>query len=107
MLFIHFNFLLRCFCTSFVPHSALLKLLDIVVPCFLETVRREPERHVVMGVLESMNSVIKSCKEEVFKNPSRLKEISHAIRDVLKKKVRVWVMDGFICQNSFVTDCFA
>ncbi|XP_006794796.1 importin-4 [Neolamprologus brichardi] len=67
-------------------HQALLKLLDIVVPCFLETVRREPERHVVMGVLESMNSVIKSCKEEVFKNPSRLKEISHAIRDVLKKK---------------------
>uniref|UniRef100_A0A3Q2X8F5 Importin 4 n=1 Tax=Haplochromis burtoni TaxID=8153 RepID=A0A3Q2X8F5_HAPBU len=66
--------------------QALLKLLDIVVPCFLETVRREPERHVVMGVLESMNSVIKSCKEEVFKNPSRLKEISHAIRDVLKKK---------------------
>lgn len=67
-------------------HQALLKLLDIVVPCFLETVRTEPERHVVMGVLESMNSVIKSCKEEVFKNPSRLKEISHAIRDVLKKK---------------------
>uniref|UniRef100_A0AAX7UA69 Importin N-terminal domain-containing protein n=1 Tax=Astatotilapia calliptera TaxID=8154 RepID=A0AAX7UA69_ASTCA len=95
LLFIHFNFLLRCFCTSFVPHSALLKLLDIVVPCFLETVRREPERHVVMGVLESMNSVIKSCKEEVFKNPSRLKEISHAIRDVLKKKVRVWVMDEY------------
>uniref|UniRef100_A0A669D9X8 Importin 4 n=1 Tax=Oreochromis niloticus TaxID=8128 RepID=A0A669D9X8_ORENI len=92
LLFIHFNFLLRCFCTSFVPHSALLKLLDIVVPCFLETVRTEPERHVVMGVLESMNSVIKSCKEVVFKNPSRLKEISHAIRDVLKKKVRV--MDG-------------
>uniref|UniRef100_A0A669ELT2 Importin 4 n=1 Tax=Oreochromis niloticus TaxID=8128 RepID=A0A669ELT2_ORENI len=86
LLFIHFNFLLRCFCTSFVPHSALLKLLDIVVPCFLETVRTEPERHVVMGVLESMNSVIKSCKEVVFKNPSRLKEISHAIRDVLKKK---------------------
>uniref|UniRef100_I3KB44 Importin 4 n=1 Tax=Oreochromis niloticus TaxID=8128 RepID=I3KB44_ORENI len=67
-------------------HQALLKLLDIVVPCFLETVRTEPERHVVMGVLESMNSVIKSCKEVVFKNPSRLKEISHAIRDVLKKK---------------------
>lgn len=41
-----------------------------------------------MGILESMNNVIKSCKEQVFSNPSRLKEISYVIRDVLKKKVR-------------------
>ena len=41
-----------------------------------------------MGVLETMNHVMKSCKEEAFKNPARLKEVSHAIRDVLKKKVR-------------------
>ncbi|XP_029003139.1 importin-4 isoform X2 [Betta splendens] len=67
-------------------HQALLKLLDVVIPCFLETVRTEQERQVVMGVLESMNSIIKSCKEEVFRNPSRLQEISHVIRDVLKKK---------------------
>uniref|UniRef100_A0A8C4E1M2 Importin 4 n=1 Tax=Dicentrarchus labrax TaxID=13489 RepID=A0A8C4E1M2_DICLA len=67
-------------------HQALLKLLDVVLPCFVETVRKEHERQVVMGVLETMNSVIKSCKEEVFKNPSRLKEISYVIRDVLKKK---------------------
>uniref|UniRef100_A0A8C4E2F9 Importin 4 n=1 Tax=Dicentrarchus labrax TaxID=13489 RepID=A0A8C4E2F9_DICLA len=60
----------------------LLKLLDVVLPCFVETVRKEHERQVVMGVLETMNSVIKSCKEEVFKNPSRLKEISYVIRDV-------------------------
>uniref|UniRef100_A0A8C4E282 Importin 4 n=1 Tax=Dicentrarchus labrax TaxID=13489 RepID=A0A8C4E282_DICLA len=62
-------------------HQALLKLLDVVLPCFVETVRKEHERQVVMGVLETMNSVIKSCKEEVFKNPSRLKEISYVIRD--------------------------
>uniref|UniRef100_A0A8C5GNY9 Importin 4 n=1 Tax=Gouania willdenowi TaxID=441366 RepID=A0A8C5GNY9_GOUWI len=67
-------------------HQALLKLLDIVLPCFLETVRTESERQVVMGVLESMNNVIKSCKEEAFKSPTRLKEISTVIRDVLKKK---------------------
>lgn len=42
-----------------------------------------------MGILETMNSVIKSCKEEVFKNPSHLKEVSNVIRDVLKKKVRL------------------
>lgn len=41
-----------------------------------------------MGILETMNNVMKSCKEEVFKNPARLKEISYVIRDVLKKKVR-------------------
>uniref|UniRef100_A0A7N6A917 TOG domain-containing protein n=1 Tax=Anabas testudineus TaxID=64144 RepID=A0A7N6A917_ANATE len=69
-------------------HQALQKLLDVVLPCFLETVRTEHERQVVMGVLESMNGIIKSCKEEVFRNPSRLKEVSHVIRDVLKKKVR-------------------
>lgn len=60
----------------------------MVLPCFVETVRTEHERQVVMGVLETMNNVIKSCKEEAFKNPSHLKEISHVIRDVLKKKVR-------------------
>lgn len=54
----------------------------------METVRAEHERQVVMGILETMNNVIKSCKEEAFQNPSRLKEISYVIRDVLKKKVR-------------------
>ncbi|XP_023131209.1 importin-4 [Amphiprion ocellaris] len=68
-------------------HQALLKLLEVVLPCFVETVRTEPERLVVMGVLESMNGVIKSCEGEVFRNPSRLKEISYVIRDVLKKKM--------------------
>ncbi|KAM6971252.1 importin-4 [Tautogolabrus adspersus] len=67
-------------------HQALLKLLDVVLTCFVETVQTEPERQVVMGVLETLNNVVKTCKEEVFKNPSRLKEISHLIRDVLKKK---------------------
>lgn len=70
------------------PPPALLKLLDVTLPCFVETVRTEQERQVVMGVLETMNSVIKSCKEEAFKNPSHLQEVSHVIRDVLKKKVR-------------------
>uniref|UniRef100_A0A7N8XPN2 Importin 4 n=1 Tax=Mastacembelus armatus TaxID=205130 RepID=A0A7N8XPN2_9TELE len=70
----------------FVLTPALQKLLDVVIPCFVEAVRTENERQVVMGILETMNSVIKSCKEEVFRNPSRLKEISHVISDVLKKK---------------------
>ncbi|XP_077411011.1 importin-4 isoform X2 [Vanacampus margaritifer] len=77
-------------------HQALLKMLDVVIPSFLETVRTEPERQVVMGILETMNSVIKSCKEEVFKNPTRLKEISSVIRDVLKKKTA--------CQDSDEAD---
>ncbi|KAL6098020.1 ipo4 [Pungitius sinensis] len=66
-------------------HQALHKLLDVVLPCFVEAVRREPERQVVMGILENMNNVMKSCKEEAFKDPSRLKEISNVIRDVLKQ----------------------
>ena len=75
-------------CTPCIPPPALQKLLEVVIPCFLETVRADRERYVVMGILEAMNNVIKFCKEEVFKNPSRLKEISEVIRDVLKKKVR-------------------
>ncbi|KAB5586574.1 hypothetical protein PHYPO_G00003290 [Pangasianodon hypophthalmus] len=67
-------------------HQALHKLLDVVMPCFLEAVKQERERHVVMGVLEAMNSVIKSCKGEALQTPHRLAEVSHAIRDVLKKK---------------------
>lgn len=59
----------------------------MVIPCFVENVRTEHERQVVMGILESMNNVIKSCKEEVFRKSAYLKEISHLIRDVLKKKV--------------------
>lgn len=68
---------------------ALHKLLDVVMPCFLEAVKHERERQVVMGVLEAMNSVIKSCKGEALQTPHRLVEVSHAIRDVLKKKVRM------------------
>ncbi|CAN9506252.1 unnamed protein product [Ophioblennius macclurei] len=73
-------------------HQALLKLLDVVLPCFVETVRKETERQVVMGILETMNSVIKSCQGEAFQNPARLKEISYVIRDVLKKKT--------VCQDA-------
>ncbi len=76
------------------PVPALLKLLDVVIPCFVETVRTEQERQVVMGVLETMNNVIKSCKQEVFKTTGRLKEISHVIRDVLLRKVRGGETDG-------------
>lgn len=54
----------------------------------MEAVRKELERQVVLGILETMNSVIQTCKEEVFRNPPRLKEISQLIQDVLKKKVR-------------------
>lgn len=68
-------------------HQALHKLLDVVLPCFLETVRTERERHVVMAALEAMNGVVESCKGEAFRTAGRLQEISHAIRDVLKKKV--------------------
>lgn len=69
-----------------VNYQALQKLLDLVIPCLLEAVKSDTERQVVMGVLDTMNSVIKSCKQEAFKNPQNLKEISNTIKDVLKKK---------------------
>ncbi|XP_072536395.1 importin-4 isoform X2 [Salminus brasiliensis] len=66
-------------------------LLGVVLPCFLKAVKHDRERHVVMAVLEAMNAVIKSCQGEALQTPGRLAEISHAIRDVLKKKT--------ICQD--------
>jgi len=68
---------------------ALHKLLQVVLPCFLEAVRQDRERQVVMAVLESMNAVIKSCQGEALQAPGILTEISNAIKDVLKKKVRI------------------
>lgn len=70
-----------------INYQALQKLLDLVMPCLLTAVKNDEERQVVMGVLETINSVVKSCKGEVFKNPTRLNEISTAIHDVLKKKM--------------------
>ncbi|KAI4900020.1 hypothetical protein NFI96_023285 [Prochilodus magdalenae] len=67
-------------------YEVLHKLLGVVMPCFLEAVKQERERQVVMSVLEAMNAVIKSCQGEALQTPGRLTEISHAIRDVLKKK---------------------
>ncbi|KAJ8374895.1 hypothetical protein SKAU_G00054750 [Synaphobranchus kaupii] len=69
-----------------VNHQALQKLLSVVLPMFLEAVRQEPEREVVMAVLESLNGVIKTCQGEALHTPSRLAEVFQAIRDVLKKK---------------------
>uniref|UniRef100_A0A8C2IUF3 TOG domain-containing protein n=1 Tax=Cyprinus carpio TaxID=7962 RepID=A0A8C2IUF3_CYPCA len=65
---------------------ALHKLLQVVLPCFLEAVRQDRERQVVMGILESMNAVIKSCQGEALQAPGIVAEISNAIKDVLKKK---------------------
>uniref|UniRef100_A0A671P3D8 Importin-4-like n=1 Tax=Sinocyclocheilus anshuiensis TaxID=1608454 RepID=A0A671P3D8_9TELE len=67
-------------------HQALHKLLQVVLPCFLEAVRQDRERQVVMAILESMNAVIKSCQEEALQAPGILAEISNTIKDVLKKK---------------------
>lgn len=72
--------------------QALHSLLGVVLPCFLEAVKKDRERHVVMAVLEAMNGLIKSCKAEALQTPERLTEISHAIRDVLKRKT--------VCQDS-------
>uniref|UniRef100_A0AAY4BCA4 Importin N-terminal domain-containing protein n=1 Tax=Denticeps clupeoides TaxID=299321 RepID=A0AAY4BCA4_9TELE len=73
-----------------------LCLLGVVLPCFLEAVRQERERQVVMAVLEAMNGVIKSCQGEALQTPGRLTEICHAIRDVLKKKT--------VCQDGDADD---
>uniref|UniRef100_A0A673VM44 Importin 4 n=1 Tax=Salmo trutta TaxID=8032 RepID=A0A673VM44_SALTR len=64
-------------------HQAMQKLLGVVLPSFLEAVRGERERQVVMGVLEAMNGVLKACQGEALQSPGRLQEISQAIRDTV------------------------
>uniref|UniRef100_A0A672T7L0 Importin 4 n=1 Tax=Sinocyclocheilus grahami TaxID=75366 RepID=A0A672T7L0_SINGR len=72
------------------PCQSVIHSLPIVVlPCFLEAVRQDRERQVVMAILESMNAVIKSCQGEALQAPGILAEISNTIKDVLKKKVRI------------------
>ncbi|XP_066578957.1 importin-4 [Amia ocellicauda] len=68
-------------------HQALLKLLGVTVPCVLQAVREEREREVVMGALECVNAVLRSCKGEALREQGRLADISHTIRDVLQKKI--------------------
>uniref|UniRef100_A0A8C9VW34 Importin 4 n=1 Tax=Scleropages formosus TaxID=113540 RepID=A0A8C9VW34_SCLFO len=62
-------------------YQALQKLLSVVLSSFLEAVRQDRERHVVMAVLESMNSVLKSCEGEALRDPERLLAISQVILD--------------------------
>lgn len=66
--------------------QTLQQLLAVVLPSFLDAVRQERERQVVMAVLEAMNGVIKTCQGEALRTAGRLQDISHAIRDVLKKR---------------------
>lgn len=60
----------------------------MVLPCLLEAVRQDRERHVVMAALEAMNAILQSCQGEALQGPDRLTDICRIIRDVLKKKVR-------------------
>ncbi|XP_061096746.1 importin-4-like [Conger conger] len=77
-----------------VNHQALQKLLSVVLPTFLEAVRQEPEREVVMAALESLNAVIKTCQGEALHTPTRLAQVFQAIRDVLKRKTACQDAEG-------------
>lgn len=66
--------------------AALQKLLSVIFPLYIKSVRVEKDRLVAMSVLEAMNEVLKSCKGEAVKEPGRLDELSRVIRDVLQKK---------------------
>lgn len=73
-------------CPTEANQQALQKLLAVVLPSFLQAVKGDRERQVVMGVLESLNGVIKACQGAALQSPGMLQDISRAIRDVLKKR---------------------
>ncbi|XP_034768784.2 importin-4 [Acipenser ruthenus] len=66
--------------------EALHKLLSMVFPAYLKSVKEERDRQVVMSVLETMNEMLKDCGVEAIRTPGRLDQICKAIRDILQKK---------------------
>uniref|UniRef100_A0A8D2LLS9 Importin 4 n=1 Tax=Varanus komodoensis TaxID=61221 RepID=A0A8D2LLS9_VARKO len=67
--------------------SGLQKLLSLVLPVYIKGIRQDKERQLVMGVLEMLEKVLKSCQQQALQEPGRLAELCQVIREVLEKKV--------------------
>uniref|UniRef100_A0A8C4SHZ2 Importin 4 n=1 Tax=Erpetoichthys calabaricus TaxID=27687 RepID=A0A8C4SHZ2_ERPCA len=71
---------------SDVNKEALYSLFSMVMPSYLNSVKEEKDRHVVMAMFDSLNAILKECGPELLQSAGRLDGISKAIRDVLQKK---------------------
>uniref|UniRef100_A0A8D2Q743 Importin 4 n=1 Tax=Varanus komodoensis TaxID=61221 RepID=A0A8D2Q743_VARKO len=76
--------------------SGLQKLLSLVLPVYIKGIRQDKERQLVMGVLEMLEKVLKSCQQQALQEPGRLAELCQVIREVLEKKTA--------CQDTSLDD---
>lgn len=70
-----------------VMSPALQAALARVVPSYVQAVRGERERQVVMAVLEALTGVLRSCGTLTLQPPGRLAELCNMLKAVLQKKV--------------------
>ncbi|XP_051051602.1 importin-4 isoform X2 [Phodopus roborovskii] len=74
------------------PNSAALQsALARVIPSYMQAVRGERERPVVMAVLEALTGVLRTCGALTLYPPGRLGELCNLLKAVLQKKTA--------CQN--------
>ncbi|XP_069618553.1 importin-4 [Ranitomeya imitator] len=66
--------------------KALLHLLGIVIPTYIQGAKQDKECEVVMTILESLNNVLKDVKEPCISGPEQLGEICSVIKAVLQSK---------------------
>ncbi|KAL6076022.1 hypothetical protein STEG23_007629 [Scotinomys teguina] len=75
------------------PNSAALRsALARVLPSYMQAVKGEKERPVVMAVLEALTGVLRTCGALALQPPGRLSELCTMLKAVLQKKTA--------CQNT-------
>ncbi|XP_038165776.1 importin-4 [Arvicola amphibius] len=78
--------------TSEAPRTALQLALARVMPSYIQAVKGERERPVVMAVLEALTGVLRTCGTLAVQHPGRLNDLCIVLKTVLQKKTA--------CQNT-------
>lgn len=70
-----------------------------MIPSYMQAVKVERERPVVMAVLEALTGVLRACGNLALQPPGRLSELCTMLKTVLQKKVsrgegRLWAREG-------------
>nr|XP_020018519.1 importin-4 isoform X2 [Castor canadensis] len=73
-------------CPSEPNNAALQAALARVVPSYMQAVKGERERQVVMAVLEALTGVLRSCRALTLQPPGRLAELCSVLKAVLQRK---------------------
>ena len=73
----------------FIVELALNKSLSMVIPKCAELVKTDEEISVVIGVLDSLNEIVKDIKKPAVEGSHRV-AIVNSIRDVLTYKVIIF-----------------